>query len=633
MMNDKSTPTIQLQWHGPGLEKQTDTIDTFPILFGREEMADMISLHSRFVSDTHALLDWQDGQVVIMDLDSKNGTYVNGRSISNPTPLSHNSIVQIGPFAFTFISNEVEEVATKKKNPYPLDEPTDLTFSPYTDALTFAPGPEEMPLPHLLKQKQVPMAALQKLVDVETTTYLSVGGGIGSFTWVDYLVIGGVPPEAITAIGYEAKPYGRYQRLCQNSQIPGHERLRSNSDSCPDNLWGWPGYGVREMWQTAKQGQVRQTAKIAWQLFNEPFTPTYTPIAQNVFDAMDREAKRIHWEAIWRQGRVRAIRQTDDGRYLIAYSPMQENSSQTRIIVCNYLHLAVGYPGVRFLPDLQAYRQTTGDFAHVVNAYEAHDHIYESLKEKGGIVLVRGRGIVASRILQRLVEIRQTHNVPIGILHLMRQPLPEGNRYQSAQRQVSHHWEFQPFNWPKAAWGGDLRNTLERADGEQHAELFQAWGGTTTADRLDWQAMIEDGLREGWYEIQFGEVQRVEGHPSGRVATVIKSNGVVKRGTQLLTDFIIDATGLESEIDKSPLLHDLVTHYDLPRNAQERLHVSNAFEVEGMRNGNGRLYASGVITLGGPYAPVDSFLGLQYAALQSVDRLNRFPLPMGGQYQ
>ena len=214
-----------------------------------------------------------------------------------------------------------------------------------------------------------------------------------------------------------------------------------------------------------------------------------------------------------------------------------------------------------------------------------------------------------------------THNVPIGILHLMRQPLPEGNRYQSAQRQVSHHWEFQPFNWPKAAWGGDLRNTLERADGEQHAELFQAWGGTTTADRPDWQVMVEEGLREGWYEIQFGQVKRVEAHHSGRVATVIKSNGVVKRGTQLLTDFIIDATGLESEIDKSPLLHDLVTHYDLPRNAQERLHVSNAFEVEGMRNGNGRLYASGVITLGGPYAPVDSFLGLQYAALQSVDHL------------
>ena len=33
------------------------------------------------------------------------------------------------------------------------------------------------------------------------------------------------------------------------------------------------------------------------------------------------------------------------------------------------------------------------------------------------------------------------------------------------------------------------------------------------------------------------------------------------------------------------------------------------------------MYASGVATLGGPYAPVDSFLGLQYAAQRSVDAL------------
>ena len=52
-----------------------------------------------------------------------------------------------------------------------------------------------------------------------------------------------------------------------------------------------------------------------------------------------------------------------------------------------------------------------------------------------------------------------------------------------------------------------------------------------------------------------------------------------------------------------------------------RLAVSNAFEVEGIRNNRGRLYASGVATLGGPYAAVDSFLGLQYAALASVDDL------------
>ena len=65
----------------------------------------------------------------------------------------------------------------------------------------------------------------------------------------------------------------------------------------------------------------------------------------------------------------------------------------------------------------------------------------------------------------------------------------------------------------------------------------------------------------------------------------------------------------------------MVKRYELRLNPKKRLHVSNAFEVEGLRNGKARAYAAGVSTLGGPYAAVDSFLGLQYSALQSVDDL------------
>lgn len=49
--------------------------------------------------------------------------------------------------------------------------------------------------------------------------------------------------------------------------------------------------------------------------------------------------------------------------------------------------------------------------------------------------------------------------------------------------------------------------------------------------------------------------------------------------------------------------------------------MANDFEVPGMRNDQGRMFASGAMTLGGPYAAVDSFLGLQFAALRSVDSL------------
>ncbi|MHC5732816.1 MAG: FHA domain-containing protein, partial [Nostoc sp.] len=83
---------------------------------------------------------------------------------------------------------------------------------------------------------------------VDESDYLAIGAGLGSFFWADLLRISGVRAEKIVALGLEAEPYARYKRLCLNSQIPLHERLRSNSDSCPDNIWGWPSYALREAW-------------------------------------------------------------------------------------------------------------------------------------------------------------------------------------------------------------------------------------------------------------------------------------------------------------------------------------------------------------------------------------------------
>ena len=77
---------------------------------------------------------------------------------------------------------------------------------------------------------------------------------------------------------------------------------------------------------------------------------------------------------------------------------------------------------------------------------------------------------------------------------------------------------------------------------------------------------------------------------------------------------------------------DLIKTYDLPRNkaagdgAELRLAglaVNTAFEVTGLQNGRGHVWASGVVTASGPYAAVDSFLGLQYAALRSADQLGQ----------
>ena len=75
--------------------------------------------------------------------------------------------------------------------------------------------------------------------------------------------------------------------LCRNSQIPLHERLRSNSDSCPDNIWGFPGYAVREIWGAIRRLHLRHAARTAWEIFGEPaIAATYTPRAGDVFDSI-----------------------------------------------------------------------------------------------------------------------------------------------------------------------------------------------------------------------------------------------------------------------------------------------------------------------------------------------------------
>jgi pSer/pThr/pTyr-binding forkhead associated (FHA) protein len=434
-----------------------------------------------------------------------------------------------------------------------------------------------------------------------------------------FLRIYGVKSSQIAALGIEPQPYSRYKQLCLSSQIPLHERLRSNSDSCPDNIWGWPSYAIREAWHDLGRGQLRAALGYLWQVFSEPtFAQTYTPRAGNVFDSLDREAKRIGWEQMFRYGSVRSIRKTTDGRYAIAYSRTRTGRRDHAFLIARYVHLATGYPAIKFLPDLQAYREKTQDFKSVVNAYELHDHVYQYLEEYGGTVMIRGRGIVASRIVQRVYEAR-LRNSSIRLVHLMRSPKPQGNKFGTSQRRVEHHYEFQPFNWPKACWSGELREMLEKADPNERQRLLADWGGTTTALRHDWQWIVEQGLKLGWYKIEFGEVERVE-RESSRIISYIQEKDF-KGQIRLEADFIIDATGLDAKVTASPLLNDLITHYNLPLNPLGRLSVSNDFELVEMRVSQGRMYAAGAITLGGSYAAVDSFLGLQYAALRAVDAM------------
>jgi len=497
--------------------------------------------------------------------------------------------------------------------------PTDLAFDvdgEIRPQQNLTPRAQGFP-PPLFANSQVSISALQETgLPIIESPFLALGGGLGSFCWVDALRVHGVSRDSITVVGFEDTPYARYARLCRNSQIPDHERLRSNSESCPDNYWGFPGYGMRESWTQLKRAQPFAAAGTLWKLIAEPDrAATYTPRAGDVFASIDKEAKRIGWSEMLHTGRIRSIRKTDDERYAVAVSSRAAPEAPRAIYLTPILHTALGYPGVQFLADLRAYREQTHDFTRVVNAYEDHNALYERLLAVGGTVVLRGRGIVASRVLQRIHELRQAGG-KIAVIHLMRSPNERGSRAGLAQRRVQNHWEFQPFNWPEACWGGDLRAVLASVAPAKRQELLRDWGGTTTADRPDWRNIVSEGLRSGWYQIVFATIEQFSGNADSLSLSL--SNG---KNQNISCDYIIDATGLISSIHANPVLADLVETYALPLNIQGRLEVDSSFELSALRNGSGRAFVSGICTLGSHYAPVDSFLGLQYAAAASLDAL------------
>ena len=482
-------------------------------------------------------------------------------------------------------------------------------------------------LPDSLQQPRVSILDLKRSqTPLTEATYLALGGGLGSFAWVDYLRISGAARAQITVIGAESHPYARFQRLCNHSQISGDQRIRSDSGARPDNLWGWPGYAVQEIISLLRQNQWRAAAHIVWQILSEPaLADMYAPRAQAVYLALEREMERIGWRQMLRQGNVCAVRQTDDGRYVVAYLPA--HSHLLHYVVAPYVHLSLGYAGIHLPPELQTYRHTYRDFRLAAQAYEQHEHIYRQLTQRGGILLLRGRGIVASRILQRLHEIRQTTGQSIQVMHLLRSPLTADAVYGLARRQTQHHWQWQPLNWPKSAFGGDLRDILEAAAPAERQALLDAWGGVTTSDRRDWQEVVAQGLQEGWYTLHFGAVEHIKPNGRRRLVVQMRDHAPPHTPRRFVADFMIECTGLDTELHAHPILADLRNRYRLAQNKMGQLVVTPNFELKEMRNGGGQVFLAGVMAFGNAFAPVDSFIGLQYAAQRTVSALVREEAP------
>ncbi len=465
--------------------------------------------------------------------------------------------------------------------------------------------------------------------------FVTVGGGIGSFVMVDHLRIAGVPANQMAVLGVNDNPWDTYEYLTRVSQVPRGERLRSDAASNPDCIWGFPSYAIREAWHGKKgyvataSGVKKQSAlgaKLAplYNVLTEPIlTDYFTPRAGQAFESMEREANRIGYRSMYRKGLVRMVRRRSGAGYFTILTP-PPGASQTKRVAfrSRFVHIAVGYPGLRFLPDLQEYRTRTQDYARVVNAYEPHEHVYDELNRRPCTVLIRGGGIVASRVLQRIIDDRNLKGAQTQIVHLLR-------NYQASRhgpsvfkrRKGLYGIGIQGFNWPKSNWGGVYKRQLEKATPQERAELLGWQGGTTTPHRKLWLQQLAAGEKGGYYRQLIGQVKEVNQTPDNRILTVVNTQqGLVN----IPADYIIDATGLEADITEHRLLKDLFDMTGAQRNPYGKMQVELSFEVTGTRNGDGLIFASGSATLGGPYATVDSFLGLQYQALRITDELHKY---------
>ncbi|MEO3814472.1 hypothetical protein ABGB17_36205 [Sphaerisporangium sp. B11E5] len=447
--------------------------------------------------------------------------------------------------------------------------------------------------------------------------FLTIGGGIGSFVTLDYLRIYGVPTSQMRVVSNIDHPWQTYEFLTRCSQIPRPERIRSDSASRPDNIWGFPSYGVEEAWREKKISYL-------WQLFTEPILNDYwTPRAGTVFRHLEREARRINYWDMLVKGQVRMVRRRHGGGYFTVVTPPEGASATKRIVFrSRFAHIAIGYPGLKFLPDLQEFRQKYGDYQHVVNAYEPHEQVYEFLKTRPGTVVIRGGGIVASRVLQRLFDDRERFGLKTQIIHIFRTFISGSHGpHIWMRRRGGDGWAYQGFNYPKSVWGGQLKAEMRKLEGADRARKYKEMGGTNTPKRRRWQEQMRDGRGGGYYHAVQGVVEKVEPTEDGRLLSHVRSgDGTIR---QPVSDYIIDCTGLEADIAEHRIFDDLLKHGGAYRNPVGRLEVERHFEVKGTASGDGALYASGSATLGGYFPGVDTFLGLQIAAQEIADDLAR----------
>jgi hypothetical protein len=446
-------------------------------------------------------------------------------------------------------------------------------------------------------------------IPVTQVRVATVGGGLGSFALADRLRVGGVADEDIAILGSHASPGEQFLQRCKASGLGPDDKLRSDSSARIDNLWGFPGYALQDAWRT-------RSIKPLAQVFGEAvISEGYTPSVGLMADTLEREAHRIGWERMSVSTAADYLFKREGGGYFVVC----QTQGQLVAIRCEQVHLALGAARPRLTPEATAFREAAPESNQLTHVYEDHEHVLQQLETRGGSVIVRGSGMAASRLLERLVEARQRHRRDVHIWHVVRSWPDGSDGEQRPPRPAAFGFNHQRASYPKAAFGGQIRDDIRHLETEdERLDAIAELGATSTPHRRSWADLMDQARTAGWYDAVVGEISSLKHNGAQVVASVGLQNG---ERINIAVDHVVDATGLDSDAAVHPLVADLLAFSPVSVNRLGGLRVDDRFAVIGGESGDGRIFASGETARGGFYGPVDSFTGLQQAALTIADEL------------
>lgn len=438
---------------------------------------------------------------------------------------------------------------------------------------------------------------------IKDIPFVSVGGGLASFAVVDRLRIAGVSPDEIRVISPTVRPDDTFGALCNVSDLADEDPLRSESSARIDNLWGFPGYATEQAWQ-------QKTLKPLMRVLGEPvFNEFCTPSVGQVREGVAREAERIGWYDMVLQGIALVVRRRAEGGYFVV---TRMPDGRHGVYRCENVHIGLGNP--------QRGPGQWHDGRRVSHISEPHEHVYDELSTHGGTVIVRGTGIAASRVLERLVDERDVSGEEIKIYQLFTHYNVDGSgpALPFLPKRSNFGYTHQAFDYPRSAVGGQIWDELRDLDDDERAEEFRTMRAPSTPYRKHWAEQLDRGREGGWYQAVAGEVTHFARTREGVAAKVRLSNGET---LTVNAGFVIDTTEADPDVRRHPLLTDLLATTHASVTPMGGLRVSEDFAVDGANSGDGRVFASGATATGGALAPVDTFAGMQRAAMSIADTL------------